>query len=1470
MKQVLRITCVMLGAFVLMLCFSEAQATGKYPSVIICDIPKYGQRDDYGVDCGMACITMVEAYYKGYQDDGSKNNALYMQVIDESYNSYLNLKQDPIAGITGGNYNKAYTYTEVKNGLTEADLQKIYDNLVEGKPVLLHRYEDKTQYMHWVVVYKYDGPTDKLDANGFWVMSPRLPAQGAAVGGVVYQNYKTFIEMEVPGSYINHIIYYVGGIKSIPINKSNYRLTVTSDEYNDGYIQMTTGARLLPGSRFVGRYSAGEILSIDAGSGDELAFERWTCDRPDGKFANATNGATTFTMPASDTTVTAHFASTALEQSPTVSGLTTTSAQLNNTVTLNKDPSAAAFPAMQSVTCFIGTDKSAVNSANSSSHPNIYMCSSSNPQPVESTPTAQKYEFSFPTANFTNGSERPPLRQGTTWYYKWEITAEGKTYSSGSVKAFQVTGWYDLAANKTTSPEFPNIKGTDTDALMEGYVKYDLGSKLIQGGCFLSTSQADVSNATPDNHSNVLYVADPASTFAQSGNGYSDTSDYRYTRLYYTAQGSQNGSLGFETALQPGTTYYYKFYSIRPIDGNLGNLEVVYSDVRSFTTTGATATKYQLTVTASEGGTVNAASGTYAANASIALVATPSAGYVFNGWTSSNGGAFANAASASTTFTMPGNATTVTASFSREVSNIHSFRVVAGTGGTVDESINGNYATGSKINISATPLPNYVFTGWSCVGGTVADMDSATTVFTMGTTDAIAMATFTYMPETLYTLTLSASEGGTVNTSVAGQYAAGAKIDLVATPKQDYVFVSWDSNGGSFTDPYSEAATFTMPASNANVHAEFAYYPSNYALEASPAVLDFGTLQVGYGAQPGKTVTVKNTGNLTVTLNTAASPANFTFSNFSKTTLAPNESATLTVTPRTGLAEGTYNILVYINSDVQAAAAPLSLKLKVAKSAVAPSISTTSLYDGTVNTPYVQTLSASGDTPIVWSLASGSLPAGLQLSSTGIISGTPTSPGTTSFTVKASNTIPPDATRQFSITINPAPAYSIAVAPSALSFGTVNTGYAQPAAQTVTITNTGNQSVTLNQSNAVNYAVSALSSAALASGASATFTVQPKAGLGAGSYMENIEVSAQEGGVAKQTVDVFFAVQSPVYSLAVEPASLDFGTLYTGYGAPAGKQITIRNTGTVGVTLNSGVSLANFTVDRFSKTTLAAGETAIAIVTPKVGLTSGNYDTTVDISTLDNSAKATLSLKLMVADIPTAPVITTTKPADGTVGMAYRQELAATGDATIVWSIAAGKLPDGLSLSADGVISGTPTAAGISAFTVKASNGVNPDATKELSITIKAAPVIPTAVPIEIKPNAVITQNKAGIVNLVVGEGLPDLTVGNFKELRVDNKVVPAGADTFAVRNGSVIVQLNPAYLNTLSLGKHNFTVALQGGVYNGMEQTAVITVVGSDAAVLPKTGDRTPILRYVALLLLSLAAGITVVKRKNKSSDVR
>lgn len=47
----------------------------------------------------------------------------------------------------------------------------------------------------------------------------------------------------------------------------------------------------------------------------------------------------------------------------------------------------------------------------------------------------------------------------------------------------------------------------------------------------------------------------------------------------------------------------------------------------------------------------------------INITATPSANYSFNQWASTGGGTFANAASASTTFTMPANAAAITASF---------------------------------------------------------------------------------------------------------------------------------------------------------------------------------------------------------------------------------------------------------------------------------------------------------------------------------------------------------------------------------------------------------------------------------------------------------------------------------------------------------------------------------------------------------------------------------------------------------------------------------------------------------------------------------------------------------------------------------------------------------------------------------------------------------------------------------------
>ncbi|MCL2134007.1 MAG: metallophosphoesterase [Candidatus Bathyarchaeota archaeon] len=80
------------------------------------------------------------------------------------------------------------------------------------------------------------------------------------------------------------------------------------------------------------------------------------------------------------------------------------------------------------------------------------------------------------------------------------------------------------------------------------------------------------------------------------------------------------------------------------------------------------------------------------------------------------------------------------------------------------------------------------------------------------------------------------------------------------------------------------------------------------------------------------------------------------------------------------------------------------------------------------------------------------------------------------------------------------------------------------------------------------------------------------------------------------------------------------------------------------------------------------------------------------------------------------PSINTETLLDGVVGLPYLQKLVTYGD-KVTLSITDGTLPSGLSLSSNGVISGTPTDSGISAFTVKAENAKGDDS-KELSITV--------------------------------------------------------------------------------------------------------------------------------------------------------
>lgn len=106
--------------------------------------------------------------------------------------------------------------------------------------------------------------------------------------------------------------------------------------------------------------------------------------------------------------------------------------------------------------------------------------------------------------------------------------------------------------------------------------------------------------------------------------------------------------------------------------------------------------------------------------------------------------------------------------------------------------------------------------------------------------------------------------------------------------------------------------------------------------------------------------------------------------------------------------------------------------------------------------------------------------------------------------------------------------------------------------------------------------------------------------------------------------------------------------------------------------------------------------------------------------------------------------ITTSGLPEAMVGAAYSTTLSASGGSgTKTWTVAAGSLPAGLSLSSSGVLSGTPTAPGAASFTAKVAAGgasaqrqFSLGVTAGLAITAPATKMAEVAVPVTIELNA--------------------------------------------------------------------------------------------------------------------------------------
>lgn len=106
-------------------------------------------------------------------------------------------------------------------------------------------------------------------------------------------------------------------------------------------------------------------------------------------------------------------------------------------------------------------------------------------------------------------------------------------------------------------------------------------------------------------------------------------------------------------------------------------------------------------------------------------------------------------------------------------------------------------------------------------------------------------------------------------------------------------------------------------------------------------------------------------------------------------------------------------------------------------------ITTTSVPGAAVGTAYSQALIAAGGTgAYTWAISAGALPAGLALSSAGVISGTPTAVGTSNFTVQATSA-GANSTLALSIVVTTSGVLSITT-PASLPDSKLNVAYSYP------------------------------------------------------------------------------------------------------------------------------------------------------------------------------------------------------------------------------------------------------------------------------------------------------------------------------------------------------------------------------------------------------------------------------------------
>jgi hypothetical protein len=148
-----------------------------------------------------------------------------------------------------------------------------------------------------------------------------------------------------------------------------------------------------------------------------------------------------------------------------------------------------------------------------------------------------------------------------------------------------------------------------------------------------------------------------------------------------------------------------------------------------------------------------------------------------------------------------------------------------GNGTSSDVTGQSPYEYQETVSISASPNSGYEFSHWSAPAGSFGNASSSSTNFTMPAQNVTVTANFEEIPT--YTLTMADDGNGTSSDETdQSPYENEESVTISASPNEGYQFSHWSAPAGSFGNTSSSSTTFTMPAQNVTVTANFEEIPS--------------------------------------------------------------------------------------------------------------------------------------------------------------------------------------------------------------------------------------------------------------------------------------------------------------------------------------------------------------------------------------------------------------------------------------------------------------------------------------------------------------------------------------------------------------------------------------------------------------------------------------------------------------------